>query len=77
MELTKDNGEAVITRDVRKLEAMMLAGFELCFTMLAEILENQKQGIVTDPLELEGMIMKQRHLFEKQMEHLRAERYFG
>ena len=41
MKLTKDSGSPAIDRDIRNLEAIMFAGFELCFSMLEQLLAVQ------------------------------------
>lgn len=74
MELTKDDGSNVITRDIRSLEAMMLAGFELCFTMLEQLMAAQN---INAPYSGAGVHLdaEQRARFERIMNEARA-RFF-
>lgn len=73
MELIKDSGDNAARRDLRNLEATMLAGFEICFECLGIILANQKAGAITDPDELDGIIKRQRDNFQKLIDEKRME----
>lgn len=75
MELAKDNIEPATQRDIRDMQSLMLAGFEVCIELLTLALQNQAKGDKLTPGEIDSIIYHSREKFLIDLEARRA-KYF-